>query len=88
MMDEAYIPLSKPTIGQEEIDEVIDTLRAGWVTEGPKVRRFEEAFRDYVGVAYAVAASSGTAALHVALAAASIGPAMKSSPRRSPSVPP
>lgn len=74
MTDEGYIALSKPTIGQEEIDEVVDTLRAGWVTEGPKVRRFEEAFRDYVGVAHAVAASSGTAALHVALAAAGIGP--------------
>jgi perosamine synthetase len=61
------IPFHRPSIGEEEIAEVVDTLRSGWLTTGPKVRQFERAFADYVGVPHAVAVNSCTAALHLAL---------------------
>lgn len=68
-----FLPLSRPTIGEEEIQEVVETLRSGWITTGPKVERFEQAFRDYLAMPEAVAVSSGTAGLHVVLLAAEIG---------------
>lgn len=64
----------KPLIGEEEIAEVVDSLRSGWLGTGPKVARFEEMFRNYVGSRYAVAVNSCTAALHLAMLAAGIGP--------------
>ena len=73
-MDEAFLPFAQPEIGQEEIDEVVDTLRSGWLTAGPKVRAFEEAFRDVTAAEHAVALASCTAGLHLALLAAGIGP--------------
>ena len=69
-----FLPFSQPDIGQAEIDEVVDTLRSSWITTGPKTKRFEEQFRCYVGSKHAIAVNSCTAALHVALAAADIGP--------------
>ena len=72
-MDEAFLPFAQPEIGQEEIDEVVDTLRSGWLTAGPKVRAFEEAFRDMTAAEHAVALASCTAGLHLALLAAGIG---------------
>lgn len=69
-----FLPLSRPTIGEEEIQEVVDTLRSGWITTGPKVDLFEKRFKDYLGMPEAVAVSSGTAGLHLALLAAGIGP--------------
>jgi dTDP-4-amino-4,6-dideoxygalactose transaminase len=63
------IPFYKPSIGQAEIDEVIDCLRTGWLTTGPKVKRFEEEFAHYVQHTHAVAVNSCTAALHLALEA-------------------
>lgn len=71
---EAFLPFYKPDIGQEEIDEVADTLRSGWLTTGPKTKAFEEAFRESVGASFAVSVSSCTAGLHLALLAAGIGP--------------
>lgn len=68
------IPFHVPSIGEEEIAEVVETLRSGWLTTGPKVRRFEEAFAAYVGARHAIAVNSGTAALHLALEAVGIGP--------------
>lgn len=68
-----FLPLARPTIGEEEIREVVETLRSGWLTTGPKVERFEERFKDYLGVPDAVAVSSGTAGLHLALLAAGVG---------------
>ncbi len=62
-----------PRIAQEEIREVVDTLRSGWIGTGPKVKRFEAAFRAYTGVRHAVAVSSGSAALHLAMLAVGIG---------------
>lgn len=69
-----YIPYNTPDIGQDEIDHVTDTLRSGWLAKGPKTLAFEEAFRDYTGGRFAVALNSCTAALHLALLAAGIGP--------------
>ena len=69
-----FLPFSPPLIGEEEIAEVVDTLRSDWITTGPKVRRFEEEFAAAVGAPAALALSSGTAAMHVALATLGIGP--------------
>lgn len=69
-----FLPYCLPMIGEDEINEVVDSMRSGWVTTGPKVRIFEEAFAAYVGAPYAVAVNSCTAALHLSLAALGIGP--------------
>ncbi|MGP0020885.1 MAG: DegT/DnrJ/EryC1/StrS family aminotransferase [Candidatus Sulfotelmatobacter sp.] len=61
-------------IGEEEINEVIDTLRSDWITTGPKVKRFEEDFAQFVHAPDALAVSSCTAALHLSLLALGIGP--------------
>jgi dTDP-4-amino-4,6-dideoxygalactose transaminase len=65
----------RPQIGEDEIDEVVDCLRSGWLTTGAKTRRFEEDFAAYLGGGVeAVAVSSATAGLHLALQAVGIGP--------------
>lgn len=71
---EAFLPYNQPDIGQAEIDEVVDTLRSGWITTGPKTKEFERRFAEYVGAGHAIAVNSCTGGLHVALAAADIGP--------------
>jgi dTDP-4-amino-4,6-dideoxygalactose transaminase len=63
-----------PEIGESEIAEVVDSLRAGWITTGPKVKRFEQEFAAYTGAKNAIAVNSCTAALHASLAALGIGP--------------
>jgi len=63
------IAFYRPSIGQTEIDEVIDCLKSGWLTTGPKAKRFEAEFSRYVQHKYAVAVNSCTAALHLALEA-------------------
>ena len=68
-----FLPFHKPSIGEEEIAAVVDTLRSGWLTMGPKTRAFEEAFAARIGVANAVAVSSATAGLHLGLDALGIG---------------
>lgn len=70
----AFIPFSPPFIGEEEITEVIDTLRSDWITTGPKARRFEEMFSSFTGAPKALAVSSATDAMMVGLAALGIGP--------------
>jgi perosamine synthetase len=67
-----FLPFHIPDIGQDEIESVVDTLRSGWLTTGPKVKQFEEAFAKTVGASHAVAVNSGTAALHLALEALEI----------------
>lgn len=69
-----FVPFHRPSIGAEEIHEVAETLRSGWLTTGPRTARFERDFREYVGADHALAVNSATAALHLALAAAKIGP--------------
>src|SRR3990172_1708542 len=66
---EKFLPFALPDIGPEEIEEVSDSLRSGWLTTGPKTKQFEEEFALYVGVPCALAVNSGTAALHLALEA-------------------
>jgi dTDP-4-amino-4,6-dideoxygalactose transaminase len=73
-MRDTFLPFARPSIGEEEIAEVADTLRSGWITTGPRVERFAAAFAEYVGGRYAVPVSSATAGLHVALLALGVGP--------------
>lgn len=68
------IPFHKPCITEEEISEVIDSLRAGWLTMGPKTAKFEEEFAKYIGSRYSIAVNSCTAALHLALKAIDLKP--------------
>lgn len=68
------IPFHKPSIGEEEIQEVVECLRSGWLTSGPRTAQFEAEFRAYVGAAQSLAVNSCTAGLHLALAALEIGP--------------
>lgn len=68
------IPYGRQQIGEEEIAAVVEVLRSDFLTQGPLVERFEEAFARTVGAPYAVACSSGTAALHLAVLAAGLGP--------------
>src|SRR5213593_333236 len=70
----SYLSFSPPLIGEEEIAEVVDTLRSDWITTGPKVGEFEAAFAARVSAPAAVALNSCTAALHTALAVSEIGP--------------
>lgn len=63
------VPFFRPEIGEQEISEVIETLRSGWLTSGKRVQLFERNFADAVGAAHAVALNSCTAALHLALEA-------------------
>jgi dTDP-4-amino-4,6-dideoxygalactose transaminase len=72
-MRDTFLPFSPPLIGEEEIAEVVDTLRSDWITTGPKVRRFEEEFAAYVSAPAALGLNSCTAALHTALAALGVG---------------
>jgi dTDP-4-amino-4,6-dideoxygalactose transaminase len=67
-----FLPFALPVIEEEEIREVLDVLKSGWVTTGPKVRLFEEEFAEYVGCKHAVAVNSCTAALHLALEAVGV----------------
>lgn len=64
---EEFLVFGKPDIRVEDIAEVVDTLRSGWIGHGPKTERFEEMFREYTGAKYAVAVNSCTAALYLAL---------------------
>jgi dTDP-4-amino-4,6-dideoxygalactose transaminase len=67
------VPFNLPTIEDEEIEEVVRTLRSGWLTTGPKTAQFEAEFKAYVGAPLALAVNSATAGLHLALAALEIG---------------
>lgn len=63
------VPFFRPQIGEEEIEEVMQCLRTGWLTSGPLKRRFEVEFAAFVGASHAVALNSCTAALHLAVEA-------------------
>ncbi|NUS11746.1 MAG: DegT/DnrJ/EryC1/StrS family aminotransferase [Streptomyces sp.] len=69
-----FLPWNRPSIGPEEEAEVLDMLRSGWLTHGPKASRFEAAVRDALAVEDAFAVSSCTAAVHLALLVAGVGP--------------
>jgi len=76
MTAQPFLPFALPDIGDDEIAEVVDTLRSGWVTTGPKTRRFEEDFAAWLGdpALHALAVNSATAGLHLALEALGVGP--------------
>ncbi|MBS4055476.1 MAG: DegT/DnrJ/EryC1/StrS aminotransferase family protein [Thermaerobacter sp.] len=71
---EQFLPYCLPDITDEEVAEVVAALRSGWLAKGPRTHEFEKQFAAYVGAKYAVGMNSCTAALHIALVAAGIGP--------------
>src|SRR6187551_4016043 len=68
------IPLFDLRLEEEDVQAVLDVLRSGWLTMGPKTQEFEQAFAEHLKVKHAVAVSSCTAALHLAYLAAGVGP--------------
>lgn len=73
-MRKTFLSFSPPSLGQEELDEVVDTLRSDWITTGPKTRRFEQEFAEYIGAPAALAVFSATDAMQVAVAALGVTP--------------
>ena len=72
-MSNIKVPIAKPIIGDEEIENVVEVLKSGMIAQGPKVEEFEQKFAEWVGAKYGIAVNSGTAALHTALLACGIG---------------
>jgi dTDP-4-amino-4,6-dideoxygalactose transaminase len=70
----SFLPFAPPLIGEEEIAEVAETLRSGWITTGPETRRFEAAFAQRIGAGGALALNSCTAGLHTGLVCLALGP--------------
>ena len=68
------IPLHRPYVGPEELIEIKKVIDSKWLTQGPKVKEFEESVKDYLGIDYAIACSSCTTALHLSLNVAGVGP--------------
>lgn len=73
-MADAYLPFARPSITQREIDAVVEVLRSGWLTTGPRTKEFEAAFAARVGSRHAIALNSATAGLHLAIEALGVGP--------------
>lgn len=71
---EQFLVFGQPVLGQEEIDEIVDTLKSAWIGTGPRTQRFEKEFAEYIGCDAALAVNSCTAGLHLALLASGIGP--------------
>ena len=74
MAESDFIVFGAPSFEQSEIDEVVACLQSGWIGTGPRVAQFENEFSSYKGVASAAAVSSCTAAMHLSVLAAGIGP--------------
>jgi len=68
-----FIPMSKPFYGKAEIDAVVQVLKSGWITTGPKCKEFEQKFAEFTGAGHALSLSSGTGGMHLALKAMGIG---------------
>ncbi len=68
------IPITKPAFDQAEVDAIQEVLRSGWVVQGPQVAQFEQMMAEFTSSRFAIATTSGTTALHLALSAAGIGP--------------
>src|SRR5438105_3563007 len=71
---DTFLSFQPPAIGDEEIEAVTETLRSGWLTTGPRTAELERRFAEYVGAKHALAVTSGTAALHMALVAPGVAP--------------
>jgi dTDP-4-amino-4,6-dideoxygalactose transaminase len=70
----AFLGFQPPAVGDEEVAAVADAIRTGWLTTGPRAEELERRFAEYVGARHALAVSSGTAAMHLALVALGVGP--------------
>src|SRR5438128_8119929 len=68
------IPITKPALGEEEARAPFESIKSGWVTQGPRVAEFEKAVAAYVGARHGIATTSCTTGLHLALAAIGVGP--------------
>src|SRR6266568_4593304 len=68
------VPITKPSLGEEEARAPYESIKSGWVTQGPKVAEFEKAVAAYVGAKHGIATTSCTTGLHLALATAGVGP--------------
>ena len=73
-MSSRFIPYGRHSLDSGDLQAVLEVLKSDWLTQGPMVQKFEEAFAAYCGARYAVAVSSGTAALHLAALAAGFAP--------------
>ena len=71
---ETFLPYAVPLIEDDDINEVVETLKSGWVAKGPRTIEFEKRFAEYTGAKYAIAMNSATAALHIALIAGGVKP--------------
>ncbi len=71
---QTFLSFQPPAVGDEEIEAVAETLRSGWLTTGPRTAELERRFAEYVEAKHALAVTSGTAALHLALVALGVGP--------------
>ena len=72
-MRDTFLPFALPLLGEDEIEGVLECLRSGWLTTGPKTKQFEQEFAAYVGAKHALAVNSCTAALHLGLEALGVG---------------
>ncbi len=73
-MRDSFLIFGNPQIEEDEINEVVDSLRSGWISTGPKVARFEEMFKNYIGTKFALALNSCTAGLHLSMIVAGLKP--------------
>ena len=71
---DTFLSFQPPAIGPEEVEAVVETLRSGWLTSGPRAAELEARFAEYVGASHAISLASGTAAMHLALVGLGIGP--------------
>lgn len=76
-MNDDFLPMSRPSISEQDIDAVAEVLRSGWITTGGKCAEFEQLIRDYAGCKHAVSLTSATAGMHLAMHALGIGPGDK-----------
>jgi len=76
-MENKIIPYGRQHITQDDIDAVIETLKSDFLTQGPKIAEFEDAFAKYIGSKYAVAVANGTAALHLCTLALDVAKGQK-----------
>lgn len=73
-MSDTFLPFSKPSISEAAINEVVASLRSGWITTGPKVKKFTEALKQYLNAQFVLPLSSGTAGLHLTLLSLDLQP--------------
>ena len=73
-MNDDFLPFARPSISRAAIDEVVACLESGWITTGPRVQKFEQALKQYLGAPHVLALSSATAGLHLALVALDLQP--------------